>query len=205
MNLNPIYSSSVAGGITETGQKLFRSLSGALNNGAKVTRQAMPIGQSAAERYLGTSEEFLQRYQNFENEYFRYLADPSRRSKYSQVMSMDLERASGRLDLSRLTYSAQQELKDIFLQNVLNVNELLPGAGAPGMEFPTGNLYTNLLNYQVESGEHAGLSLLRRMFFNVDPRKQGLASLGFGTSNMLSVNTLKRISTQGDFMPEARS
>lgn len=200
--MNPIYD---ANQVTSLGEALFKSLSGAMPNGAKVGRQAMALNQGMAERIFGTSEDFMQRYRNFEEQYFKVLGDKQNLAKGARVMDMDLERASGKLDLSRLTYRSQRDLRDQFLKNVLNIEELLPVAGAPGMEFPTGNLYRNLLQYQVsDADKHPALQLMQRMFFNVDPKEQGLESLRFGTSNMLSSTTLNRITSHGDFVPEIR-
>lgn len=182
-------------------QRLLKSISDQLSSGP-IDRQTSPIDRTTLNSVLGDSETFLGRYQSFEDEYFRLLADPKNRSKYARVRDMDIERSTGILDLSRLTYKNQQDLKDFFKRNVLQMEHLIPQVGMPGLEYDSGNLYSSLLQFDVADNQHAAGTLFNRMFFNVQSGKRGLDAFNFGTSNMLSTNTLRRITSQGDFQPQ---
>lgn len=182
-------------------ERLLKSLTSQFG-GRPVVPQSSPLGRSTINRILGTEEEFFSRYKSFEDEYFRLLGDSSNRSKYARVRDMNIEKSTGILDLSRLTYKNQEELKDFFKRNVLQMEHLLPEAGIPNLEFPSGNFYSSLLQYDVDDATHPASVLFNRMFFNVQPAKSGLNAINFGTSNMLSTNTLRRITSQGDFQPQ---
>ena len=74
----------------------------------------------------------------------------------------------------------------------------------PGLEYPSGNLYRSLLQFQTENADHPVTDLLRRMYFNVDPTKEGLQALDFGRSSMISSSALERIGNQQDVQPGAK-
>ena len=176
--------------------KLLRSLTGAMPGGAKVTRQTTPMGADAVNRIMGSPEEFIGRYKEFEDEYFKVLSDPKSRNKFANIADMDIERSSGKIDLSRLTYQSQQDMKNFFRQRVLQMDNLLPQVGIPGMEFPSGNLYSSMLQYEVDEYSHPASILLNKMFFNVQSDKQGVQALNFGMSNMMNSATLERLAYQ---------
>jgi hypothetical protein len=178
--------------------KLLRSLTGAMPGGAKVARQTTPIGADAINRIMGSPEEFIGRYKEFEDEYFRVLSDPKNTNKFSNIADMDIERSSGKIDLSKLTYQSQQDMKNFFRQRVLQMDNLLPQVGIPGMEFPSGNLYSSMLQYEVDEYSHPASILLNKMFFNVQKDKQGVQALNFGMSNMMNTATLERLAYQAE-------
>lgn len=178
--------------------KLLRSLTGEMPGGAKVARQTTPMGADAVNRIMGSPEEFIGRYKEFEDEYFKVLSDSKNRNKFANVADMDIERSSGKIDLSRLTYQSQQDMKNFFRQRVLQMDNLLPQVGIPGMEFPSGNLYSSMLQYEVDEYSHPASILLNKMFFNVQSDKQGVKALNFGMSNMMNSATLERLAYQAE-------
>lgn len=174
--------------------RLTKSLNGAMptsNVGA-----SRVIDGTLAQQIFGSSDDFISRYKEFEENYYRFLGDRSRLSPLVGNIDIDLERKSGKLDLSRLNYDSQQELMDIFRTRVLNFEQLLSQAGLPGREYESGNLYRALLQYETEGDSHAANILLGRTYFNIDPTKAGFDAIRFGTSNMLSSSTLERLSYQ---------
>lgn len=114
---------------------------------------------------------------------------------------MDLQRKSGKIDLSLLTYENQQNLKQQFRKQVLQADQLFNDVGLPGMEFKSSNLYSALTKYDVEGSNHPMSALLNRMFMNVNPLKDGFEAINFGGSNMLSTQALRRASNAGNFTP----
>ena len=167
-------------------------------------RQSAPMTEDTINRIFGSKDEFMQRYKDFEDLYFDRLADPKNRALFANVSDMEMEKLSGKIDLTRLTFDSQQELKDIFLKNVLQAETLLPEVGLPGLEYPSGNLYRSLLQFQTENADHPVTALLRRMYFNVDPTKEGLQALDFGKSSMISSKTLERIGAEPKVDPGAK-
>ena len=114
---------------------------------------------------------------------------------------MDLQKKSGQINLSLLTYDNQQALKQQYRKQVLRVDELFDQIGLPGMEFNSSNLYSALTKYDVEGSAHPMSALLNRMFFNINPLKDGFDAINFGGSNMLSTQALKRTANAGNITP----
>jgi hypothetical protein len=114
---------------------------------------------------------------------------------------MDLQKKSGQINLSLLTYENQQALKQQFRKQVLQVDQLFNDVGLPGMEFKSSNLYSALTKYDVEGSAHPMSALLNRMFMNINPLKDGFEAINFGGSNMLSTQALKRTANAANFSP----
>ena len=138
------------------------------------------------------------RYREFEDEFFRVLSDKENRSIGARNINIDLEKNSGRIDLTNLTYKTQQDMKELFLRRVMQMESLLPEAGVPNMEFPSGNLYRSLIKYDTENFSHPAITILNRMMFNIDPSKQGLQAFNFGGSSLLQADILENITTMAD-------
>ena len=187
-------------------QRLMRSLTGSMYS-KPLGRQASPISAEDIKSVYGEPSEFLANYRNFEENYFRLLSDPSNRRQFARVRDIDIERRSGIINLSHLNYENQQILKEQFTTTVLRTEDLFSKVGLPGLEFPSGNMFSSsLLKYDIgtEAIGTAGDTnpvavLLNRMFFNVDPTKMGMDAFNFGKSNMLSSQSLERIAAMQDF------
>lgn len=177
--------------------RLLRSLSGAV--GSRVSKQRSAMTEDQVQRLFGSEEDFLNRYKNFEDEFFRLLGEKDNRSVKGRNLDINLERNSGRIDLSNLTYRKQQEMKEIFMRNVLRMEEVLQEVGVPNIEFPSGNLYRSLLKFDTGTFTHPAVTLLNRMMFNIDPSKEGLKAFDFGGSSILQTDILRNISS--DFEP----
>lgn len=106
---------------------------------------------------------------------------------------MDLQKKSGRIDLSLLTYENQQALKEQYRRQVLQVDQLFNDVGLPGMEFKSSNLYSALLKYDVADTSSPMGEMLSRMFFNVNPLKDGFEAINFGMSNMMDVKSMRQL------------
>ena len=114
----------------------------------------------------------------------------------SKIPDVELMKKTGKLDLSSLTYDANQEIAQMFRTRVLKIDELLSKTGLPGMEFGSSNPYSFLLKFDVEDSDHAAAVFLNRQFFNANPNKIGQRAFNLGMGNMISPSTLERISTQ---------
>lgn len=186
-------------------QRLMRSLTGSMYS-TPLGRQASPISAQDITSIYGSAEDFTTSYKNFEENYFRLLNDPSNRRQFARVRDIEIERRSGIINLSHLNYENQQILKEQFSSTVLRSEDLFSKVGLPGLEFPSGNMFSSaLLKYDIGSealqgpNVHPMSVLLNRMFINTDPSKIGMDAFNFGKSNMLSMQSLERISSMQDF------
>jgi hypothetical protein len=167
-------------------------------------RQSQRLTSDLVQRVLGSQDEFLARYQEFEDEYYRVLSDPKNRRIGAAVRDLDIEKASGQIRLNYLNIQAQKELQRIYTERVMRLPELFGAAGVPGIDFPSQNFYSRaLLQFDVGEGDHPGIALLRRTFFNVDKTKIGLDALSTGLT-MLSSRALQNISENINFDPQGK-
>lgn len=186
-------------------QRLMRSLTGTMQT-PPLGRQASPLTADDIKSIYGQPEDFAQSYRNFEENYFRLLSDPNNRRQFARVRDIDIERRSGIINLTHLNYENQQILKEQFSNTVLRAEDLFSKVGLPGLEYPSGNMFSSaLLKYDIapdaleQSNIHPMSVLLNRMFINTDPTKTGMDAFNFAKSNMLSMQSLERISSMQDF------
>jgi len=200
--------SSDPGDTSSSYARLMRSLTGQMSAEGKVPlgRQAGSLDHNAIKSIFGTPEDFMQSYKNFEDNYFRLLSDSSNRRIGARVRDISLERRSGLINLNYLNYETQTLLKNQFSQTVLRSSDLFSQGGLPGLEFPSANMFSSaLLKYDINptalfgADAHPAAVLLNRIFFNVDPSKAGMDAFNFGKSNILSSQSLERISLMQDF------
>jgi len=161
--------------------------------------QQSALGTSQIEDIFGTNDEFINRYKQFEDMVFDEMKNSKNLAFGSRVKDVDLMRKMGKIDLSVFNYETRRMLSDSFRDNVLRFDRLLSTAGIPGMEFPSENLYSTLMKFdvnQTEKTNHSAISFLQRTFFNVNPNKEGKLAFNFGVSNMLTSDALQRAATQ---------
>lgn len=162
--------------------------------------QSTQITTDVLQSVLGTSEEFLARFREVEALAHDMISGGKHLAFGSKIPDVELMKKTGKLDLSSLTYDANQEIAQMFRTRVLKIDELLSKTGLPGMEFPSSNLYSSLLKFDVEDSDHAAAVFLNKQFFNANPNKIGQRAFNLGMGNMISPSTLERISTQsGEF------
>jgi len=186
-------------------QRLMRSLTGEMTS-PPLGRQAAPITAENINSIFGSADQFMADYKNFEANYFRLLQDPANRRKFARVRDINIERQSGTINLSHLNYENQRLLTEQFNRTVLRADELFSRIGLPGLEFPSGNIFSSsLLKFDISSdmlgggSVHPAAAILNRMFVNVDPNKPGMSAFNFGKSNLLSSESLERIAKMQDF------
>ena len=161
--------------------------------------QQSALGTSQIEDIFGTNDQFINRYKQFEDMVFDEMKKSNNLAFGSRVKDVDLMRKMGKIDLSVFNYETRRMLTDSFRDNVLQFDRLLSTAGIPGMEFPSENLYSTLMKFdvnQTEKTNHSAISFLQRTFFNVNPNKEGKLAFNFGVSNMLTSDALQRAATQ---------
>lgn len=115
-------------------QRLMKSLTGAMSSEGKIPlgRQSKAVDNAVLDRIYGQNgQQFMQAYQNFENNYFRMLSDERNLAKFANFRGIAEERASGIINLSLLNVEAQNALKSQFKQNVLQLPNLFQEVGIP--------------------------------------------------------------------------
>jgi hypothetical protein len=163
--------------------------------------QSTQITTDVLQSVLGTSEEFLARFREVEALAHDMISGGKHLAFGSKIPDVELMKKTGKLDLSSLTYDANQEIAQMFRTRVLKIDELLSKTGIPGMEFGSSNPYSYLLKFDVEDSDHAAAIFLNRQFFNANPNKIGQRAFNLGMGNMISPSTLERISTQSGEFP----
>lgn len=186
--------------------RLVKSLTGVMSQeGLSIPgRQASPISTQALDRLYGVDgSDFMQSYRNFEDKFFRAIADKKNLRRFANVSDLELEKKSGVINLSLLNSNLQRQFKEEYKKSVLRLPELLGEVGLPGMEYPSGNIYSkHLLKFDVAGtaldSNNPVASFLNRMFFNVDSSKTGYDAFNFGQSSILSSSSLERIQATKD-------
>jgi hypothetical protein len=74
---------------------------------------------------FGTSDEFLQRYKNFEQRAFSMMKDSKNLAFGAEAPDVDLMQKMGKLDLSSFNYETRRTLQEFFNENVLQIDSLM--------------------------------------------------------------------------------
>lgn len=150
-----------------------------------------------AKNIYGTSEDFLNEYENFQKTYFKALEtdiDPLRASK----VDIGMLKRGEKIDLSVLNASTRRSLEQIYVNRVLRLPEIIKNLGLPDLNLPSANLYRELFRYRVDTASspgttpHAGAVVLNRTLLNVDPNKSGMDAINVGVSNLMGFKKLKQ-------------
>lgn len=179
----------------------INSIDSSFQFGSKLTRG--PIGKEVIENLVGGSEEFLKNYQVFENNYFDELA----KAKIPGI-NVNIEKASGTINLNLLPKPVAKQLQDDFNANVAKFlptpgvgQSLADMVGLPSMAVNTPSKYTEAsFRYVVDQtggvspnakAYHPYQILLNSVNFNYRPGRDPLDSLTFGVSNLPTVANMR--------------
>jgi hypothetical protein len=150
------------------------------------------INKTVLDKVYGTSDEFLSRYEGFQQRYLRALEtelDPRAASR----ANLEILRSQGKIDLSVLNKTTRDQLRQEYINDILRLPHILKEAGLPNINLPSANLYRQLFRYQVDtsSGNPGGM-LLNSILLNVNPERIGLEAFNVGTANIAGLRTIKQ-------------
>lgn len=74
---------------------------------------------------FGTSEQFLERYKNFEQRAFSMMKDSRNLAFGAEAPDVDLLQKMGKLDLSSFNFETKKMLQEFFNENVLQIDSLM--------------------------------------------------------------------------------
>jgi hypothetical protein len=74
---------------------------------------------------FGTSEQFLERYKNFEQRAFSMMKDSRNLAFGAEAPDVDLLQKMGKLDLSSFNFETKKVLQEFFNENVLQIDSLM--------------------------------------------------------------------------------
>ena len=94
----------------------------------KTIRQTQSLSLDDLNSILGTNEEFLSRYKSFEERVFSMMEDTRYLSFGAKPGDIQAMRNMGNLDLSVFNYEARNNLRQMFNDNVLRLDELMSRA-----------------------------------------------------------------------------
>jgi len=147
---------------------------------------------------LGSEQDFLQRYSEFEKNFHLAIDNKLNHAKGVRV-NAQLMKKQGKIDLSVLNAETADKLYKQYTNDVLRMGELIQKAGLPSIEMPTANLYRKAFKFEVDQSKgilHPAQLLLNRTMFNFNAAKSGLESLTVGRSNILSHSTVSQLFEQ---------
>lgn len=159
-----------------------------------------PIGSpgttNALNRVFGSEDEFMKRYENFNNVYKMSLAKELDSTAISAGQRRMIQSAMDapviNLNLIR-NVKERQNLVSMLRNNVIDMESMITNFGVPGLGLPSSNLYRGAARYLVDqkTGQHPLLSLVNSLTFNIDKTKTGAAAFDIGKSNLPSFSALK--------------
>jgi hypothetical protein len=150
------------------------------------------INKKVLDKVYGTSDEFLTRYEGFQQRYLRMLEtelDPRAAGR----ANLEILKSQGKIDLSVLNKTVRDQMRQEYINDILRLPRILKEAGLPNINLPSANLYRQLFRYQVDtSSGNPGAMLLNSILLNVNPEKVGLEAFNVGTSNIAGLRTVKQ-------------
>lgn len=196
-------------GSNVTGSTLLGSRAGSFAAGALNYFQDAPLTNAKLIDIYGTSEEFLQAYENFADRYYSLLQDKINLAKGVSV-DVELEKSLGRIDFNFFNKAVQKQLHSEYMRDVLRIDKLVNKGKLPGVEMPSTNPFSSLHRYLVasEPGQetHAAKVLLNKVFFSYKDtgREKGLDRLSVGKSNILHPRNIRDTINQTQGMQTGR-
>lgn len=150
------------------------------------------IDKTVLNDVYGTADEFISRYEGFQQKYLKALEtqlDPRAASR----ANLEILRSQAKIDLTVLNKTAREELRQTYINDILRLPKILKEVGLPNINLPSANLYRQLFRYQVDTSlrNPAGM-LLNSILLNVDPEKVGLSAFNVGTENIAGLRTVKQ-------------
>lgn len=150
------------------------------------------IDQTVLDKVYGTSDDFITRYEGFQQKYLRALEtelDPRAASR----ANLEILRSQGKIDLTVLNKTAREQLRQTYINDILRLPQIMQEAGLPNINLPSANLYRQLFRYQVDTSlrNPAGM-LLNSVLLNVNPEKVGLDAFNVGMGNIAGLRTVKQ-------------
>lgn len=158
-----------------------------------------PLGSQAPgtiERVFGSEDEFMKRYQNFNNLYKvalkKELESTAISTGQKRMINAAMDAPVINLNLIR-NVRERQNLVSMLRNNVVDVENLISNFGAPGIGLPSSNRYRGAARYLIDQrkSNHPLLALVNSFTFNIDPTKEGAEAFGIGRSNLPSFSALK--------------
>jgi hypothetical protein len=150
------------------------------------------IDQTVLNKVYGTSDEFISRYEGFQQKYLRALEtelDPRAASR----ANLEILRSQGKIDLTVLNKTARERLRQTYINDILRLPGLMQEVGLPNINLPSANLYRQLFRYQVDTSSASPAStLLNSVLLNVNPQRVGLDAFNVGMGNIAGLRTVKQ-------------
>lgn len=151
-------------------------------------------------KIFGQEGDFLQRLDDFSEEYYKLLSNKANLARGAKV-NVDLMRGVGKIDLTLLNRDMADKLYGKYSRDVLRLGDLVREAGLPGVEMPSANLYSKSFRYMVGSDalgpqSHPAALVLNRSFFSFNSRKTGFEGFKVGRSNLMSGKLVREVLEQ---------
>ena len=150
------------------------------------------IDQTVLDKVYGNSDDFIKRYEGFQQRYLSALEtelDPRAASR----ANLEILRSQGKIDLSVLNKTAREQLRQNYINDILRLPQIMQEVGLPNINLPSANLYRQLFRYQVDTSfNNPAATLLNSVLLNVNPEKVGLEAFNVGMANIAGLRTVKQ-------------
>ena len=150
------------------------------------------IDQAVLDKVYGNSDDFIKRYEGFQQKYLTALEtelDPRAASR----ANLEILRSQGKIDLSVLNKTAREQLRQNYINDILRLPQIMQEVGLPNINLPSANLYRQLFRYQVDTSKNnPAATLLNSVLLNVNPEKVGLEAFNVGMANIAGLRTVKQ-------------
>jgi len=174
--------------------EVFSNLKGKLNQYI-IGSNTAPLSSSDIERIYGKGSDFLEAYQDFQEEFLQAVLE-SQSGTNTPVLNPDGNFLSNGLDFNMIKdVKTRRRLEDKFKRRILNLPKLLKH-GLPTASVPSSNPYRATLRYMLTGDDqssgfrHPAEVILSRLNFNFNPSANGLSAISIGRK-MLSANQLE--------------
>ena len=152
------------------------------------------IDRAVLDKVYGNSDDFIKRYEGFQQRYLRALEtelDPRAASR----ANLEILRSQGKIDLSILNKTARDQLRQTYINDILRLPQIMQEVGLPNINLPSANLYRQLFRYQIDtSSNNPAAMMLNSVLLNVNPEKVGLEAFNVGMGNIAGLRTVKQSS-----------
>ena len=153
------------------------------------------LNDQMASAIYGSADDFMQQQKQFEDQYYRMLAEPENlKPGMANVVDVDHIRKMGKIDFSYFNFQAKRTLMGQYRQNVLQLDKLISNVGFPSIMLPEGanDVRLGVLFDIDQKMEHPVFTVLNKMIFNVDPMSESISDMTFNTQNIMSSSQIQR-------------
>lgn len=146
----------------------------------------------------GSPDEFLAKYQEFQDKYFAAL-ETNLGGKRNRIL-VEHYKKNSIIDLGLLDRQARRDLEGFFKNDVMKLQKLIDRVGLPSIQMPSANLYRGVFKFEVDNRDgilHPVQTILNSINMSFNPEGgTGVSTLSLGSRNILGVKAVQNMWTK---------